>query len=214
MFRRLEVSVTLFVCVTFALTSNAVPEEQRGFLSPIRSSFDARLVCRIGPHRTTVRQKYSISETLKLEYSFNLREVRSDVFRVAFFHRGLNRMVMTDSGDKMFAESRLGPNDFDPSPPKATGTAGEWRRTSEFVAGEPGMFTINVTWLLSRRKPDGTGWLESVESGPILLVVEPTDAWRKMSPPLENRANLADLFGVSSQQRSLESTYANGEHEP
>lgn len=75
------------------------------------------------------------------------------------------------------------------------------------------MFTINVTWVLDRRKPDGTSWIESVESGPILLVVEPTDAWRKKPSP-ENGKNLADLFGVSNQQRALETFYASGEHEP
>jgi len=136
------------------------------------------------------------------------------VHRVAFFHRGLNRMVMTDSGHEMFPESRLGPNSDNPLPPRPAGIEGEWRRTSEFTAGEPGMFTINVTWLLKRRKPDGTAWLESVESGPVLLVVEPTDAWRKMPLPPPTEVNLGDLFRPSNQQLALESAYASGEHEP
>jgi hypothetical protein len=191
-----------------------VAKERRGLLSPIRQSFDASLVCRIGPHRLTVGEKYTVSETLKLPFWFDLQLVSSEVYRVAFFHRRLDRMVVLDSGHKMSRGNRLGPNDFSPLPPKPTGTAGEWKRTGELVASEPGIFTINVTWMIARKTDDGDAWVENVESGPVLLIVEPTDHWRKKPATAPDEEGQTDLFKVGSQQGHLEFLYPDGEHKP
>lgn len=191
--------------------------QEGGLREPLPRTKDAKLVARLGPHQVAIGEKCRLSETLQCRDAAAPKAVFYEIHRVAFYHRGLDRMVMTDSDDSLDGTQFAGLSEGQTSTntPHTKDSPGRPRRVVEFTPRTPGLFTINVVWTIRRERQDGTAWLEKVQSHPVLLRIDPTAAWKERQTPTSPLAD-ADAFAENAEkaQLLLERAYADGEHDP
>ncbi len=168
---------------------------------------DYRVVLKLKRHVVDWNEPVTLEATVRTTKDFVVVSVEYHTQRMAFFHRGMGRVVFIDNEPI----NRIPTEQFDQLGPTVGGPlltpSGPWTYAGAVTtrAKSPGMFIIRMKWDVREKKDDGSlseGTIE-LTSNWVLIDVRATEEWRSRTPcpkgidstdPLDDQEVLERLY--------------------